>query len=249
MDETALQIDSRYPPTPPKHHPPLTGTAADGGHGGDGSPGVALRVVTLSRAQAGGAVKPPHGVKEPVQHCHSHPNAPRQHGGHQLPLVPLRLVPGVRGQAPVRPPQGRFGGPPGRPDPPGADFPPPQIKYMLPGANLCPSEVDLCPPLGQIHTPRGTFVTPRARFIVPGADLSPSGQDWSPQGQICASPRQDLSPRQGKIHTPRGRFIPPQGQIYPAPSPSSGLTPHPLSPLTSPHCCDGRSRATPPRRR
>lgn len=71
----------------------LTSSRAQGLHGGHGLPFIPLRVVTLTGAQPVGAVIAAHGVEQPVDHSHANTDAPRQHGGNQLPLVLFWVVP------------------------------------------------------------------------------------------------------------------------------------------------------------
>lgn len=71
----------------------LTSSRSHGVHGGHGIPLIPVRVVALAGAEPVGPVKTSHGVKQPVDDRHTNPNAPRQHGSHQLPLVLFWIIP------------------------------------------------------------------------------------------------------------------------------------------------------------
>jgi len=71
----------------------LTCAAADRVHGSDAPPLVSLGVVAFGGAQPVRAVEASHRVQQPVDHGHTDSDPPRQHRRHQLPAVPLRIIP------------------------------------------------------------------------------------------------------------------------------------------------------------
>lgn len=77
----------------PQPTPTPTCPTSDGIHGGDHSPLVPLGVVTLSRIKAVRPIKAPDSIEQAIENSHAHPDSPRQHWGHQVPLIPLGLIP------------------------------------------------------------------------------------------------------------------------------------------------------------
>lgn len=53
-----------------------TSSRADSIHGGHGLPLILLWVVAFTGAKPAGPVKPPHSIKQPVNDCHTHADAP-----------------------------------------------------------------------------------------------------------------------------------------------------------------------------